>query len=480
MKATNCPYLRAKPLCEQMVDTVRHLKLLPLLLLTVLAALPLVSAGPAFGESEGGRPYVIRGQAAQVKQREFTQRIERFHGSLASVLQSVAPDLIARLAPPPRPTAGYQILPRLLADTPLAPPAEPRLVTYSWGWSESLIAKETAALEKLETKLAESGFAADRAAYEVLVNEYVALVARRGLIDADFDYNWLWQKSIDGDRALYDRTTHLQGLALRRQTINAAISKPTEEGLRNVARAEGLEPGQSIDLLKVALLERARSLEMEVVTGAGKVNPPPYVRVDRAGASWVVMLPIYTDITDQPYLDSLRAAIEEHWRLEDEGRHYSVRLTFDLISPRTLYCGDEATARVAKDAASACNPPADKTSIDLHAHIGRFPAGAAVLTTGASGTYITAGRALVLGPHDVSPRLLAHEVGHLLGFPDAYIRGYRDLGADGYQVTELVIDPLDIMSSGGKVLPRHFEQLVALRGTQAASEDAKENGQGDD
>jgi hypothetical protein len=47
--------------------------------------------------------------------------------------------------------------------------------------------------------------------------------------------------------------------------------------------------------------------------------------------------------------------------------------------------------------------------------------------------------------------VLAHEFGHVLGLRDAYFRGYRDLGADGYQVMEVVADPDDIMGAPGTV-----------------------------
>jgi hypothetical protein len=101
-------------------------------------------------------------------------------------------------------------------------------------------------------------------------------------------------------------------------------------------------------------------------------------------------------------------------------------------------------------------------AIDLRAHIARFPADVAVLTTGAGSTHFTAGRAIVLSPHDAPYSVVAHEFGHVLGFRDAYLRGYRDAGADGYVVTELVVDNGDIMgnSRAGTVRPQHFERLL--------------------
>ena len=48
---------------------------------------------------------------------------------------------------------------------------------------------------------------------------------------------------------------------------------------------------------------------------------------------------------------------------------------------------------------------------------------------------------------------------------DGYFRGYRDRGADGYQVLEVVIDLDDIMSAPGygRVQRRHFEQVLGER-----------------
>jgi hypothetical protein len=107
--------------------------------------------------------------------------------------------------------------------------------------------------------------------------------------------------------------------------------------------------------------------------------------------------------------------------------------------------------------------------IDLQAHIARFPPSVAVLTTGAGSTHVTAGRAIVVSPHDAPRRMLAHEFGHLLGFRDAYLRGWRDAGADGYVITELVVDQTDIMgnSKTGVVRASHFARLLAQKDVPA-------------
>lgn len=98
----------------------------------------------------------------------------------------------------------------------------------------------------------------------------------------------------------------------------------------------------------------------------------------------------------------------------------------------------------------------------------RDSADGAVLTTGAESLQLTANRAIVLSPHDVAPRTLAHEFGHVLGFSDAYLRGYKDLGPDGFQVMELVPDFADIMASpgAGSVQARHFKALMTAKEIQ--------------
>ncbi|TMA64812.1 MAG: hypothetical protein E6J73_06325 [Deltaproteobacteria bacterium] len=108
--------------------------------------------------------------------------------------------------------------------------------------------------------------------------------------------------------------------------------------------------------------------------------------------------------------------------------------------------------------------PAVGEPIDLPRHLQRFPADAAILTTGALTTHVQS-YAIVLGPHPITPRILAHEFGHLLGFRDAYVRGYEDLGKDGFQILEVSTDPTDIMADpvAGSVQVKHFEMLLNKR-----------------
>ena len=49
-----------------------------------------------------------------------------------------------------------------------------------------------------------------------------------------------------------------------------------------------------------------------------------------------------------------------------------------------------------------------------------------------------------------------------MGFRDAYVRGYEDLGKDGFQVLEVGTDSADIMADpvAGSVPIKYFEMLL--------------------
>ncbi len=376
--------------------------------------------------------YVARGHLAEVHQHALKERLGRFHAKASIQLQRDAPDLLPALEPPPPIAYGYQILPRIISDAPVGTLGKPHVVSFSWPWSDTLISREMTNLERLESDLAAASqkpAESRHAAYEAIVAHYKKAVDSRRVIDADIDYNWLWQRQIANARPLFDLLT---------ARLNAEVEKE----------------------------QRPPSPAGEPEAPAIDCSPPDFVRVDASvGRLRIVTVPIYTDIQDSAVVESFRRAIETYWHVYDGQDEFRVLLTIRTIPPERLYCEPTEDG---KAPASACAPPAKGEHINLVAHAARFPADGAVLTTGAESLQVTAVRAIVLGPHDVAPRTLAHEFGHVLGFPDAYLRGYKDLGADGFQVEELVPNFEDIMSSpgAGSVLARHFRALIAAKEIQ--------------
>jgi tetratricopeptide (TPR) repeat protein len=398
--------------------------------------------------------YVVRGHQAELRQHELKDRLDRFHAALSKDLRRDAPDLLTKIEAPPPIAYGYGILPRIIPDPPRGPLGKPQITRFSWLACEALIARDMAAVNQLESDLAGiSGLpqASRRAAYQGIVDGYQKALDRRRIIDADIDYNWLWQRQIASARPFFDRLT----ARLNAAADSAAKSPSAAQSSSAANSAIGFDPASFI-----------------------RVYPP-------IGGIHNVTVPLYTDIVDAALVDQFKHAIESYWRVEDNRNEYRVRLDITVISPEQLYCPDKKEAASSegayrqaryrsssdqsKSAGQSCSPsPRPGTHIDLDAHVARFPADAAVLTTGAESLQVVANRAIALGPHDVAPRTLSHEFGHILGFPDAYLRGYKDLGADGFEILEFVPNYDDIMSSpgAGSVLPQHFTALITARSVE--------------
>ena len=114
-------------------------------------------------------------------------------------------------------------------------------------------------------------------------------------------------------------------------------------------------------------------------------------------------------------------------------------------------------------------PPARGTPIDTIQHRARFGTDSLVLTTGARSTHAL-GRAIFIGTAPVTPRTLAHELGHLLGFDDEYLRAFVGKASDpaGVAFVEVGASPDSLMAAPatGKVtvamVRRLFEDYPLL------------------
>jgi hypothetical protein len=445
-----------------------------------VAAALLGASSPAAAQSqaqaEPARPaYLARGDQVDARYQAYRARLDDLHRALAARLTAEAPDLLARLDPkPPEPVVhGYQIVPRLGADAKRpATPGRAKSVSYSWPWTDRMITREVDKIAGLDAELARiAGLGADarHAAYEKAVGDYRKLPETQETIDAHIQYNRLWQGAIAANRPGYDRETALHDAVLERQRLGDALSATDPAARRDAAAKLGLDATLTDEALRGELTRRSDALSQRIAVAIHRVSRPPYVRVERRDSRhFVVQLPLYTDIEDAVFVQSFKAAIERVWHVADGATDLAVEVTMRPVSPARLYPQTPCSA------GDRCSPPAKGEAIDVGQHLARFPEGAGILTTGASTTHVS-GRAIVLGPHAIAPNVLAHELGHLLGFPDMYFRGYRDLGADGFEVLEVVAEPDDLMGSpgAGVVFRRHFELLIGADVLRAAGAPAE-------
>src|SRR5262245_23049035 len=364
-------------------------------------------------------PYVREGDRVAQEFRSHRDRLEQFFVDLRMTIQrEVSPEQGAALlrklekAPPQTGIYGYKMLPRII-DIP-QPPTPIRSFSYSWPITETYIGGESVKLDRAKSDLARvSGSNGKLPLLSELVDRYAELVRDQSTVDQYIEYNRFWQRSIAESRSRYDRLTEVYWM------------------------------------LKSGNPDTAKSIR-EVL---GKPQAPRFIRVRRQGSNRVVLqVRLYTDIEDDAYLTKAKAVIEEAWHAEEAGMEYAVEIDLRRLTPDSLYRG------------KGVPEPGDHLSLDKH--IARFPDDGGVLTTGAEFTHGSVGRYIALGPGDLSPRTLAHEFGHVLGFNDGYIRGYSDLGEKGFEILELTAFFDDIMSAPreGHVQPTHFKLLMEALG----------------
>ena len=129
-----------------------------------------------------------------------------------------------------------------------------------------------------------------------------------------------------------------------------------------------------------------------------------------------ISLPIATDISDSKFIKEIEGAIETHWNHSAWAKEQGVRFQIEwkhIPRNKAFSSGKEGLAE----------------------HLKRFPSDFAVLTTGGLTTHVK-DQALVLGLAKTNPRTLAHEIGHILGFSDCYLRTLTGQAIFGLGVLE--------------------------------------------
>lgn len=391
--------------------------------------------------------YIQRGNQVQEHYQTYSKRLAGYYESLVITLRDRAPDLLSLLDAAKPIQQGYQILPAIMSDA--APQEHPgaRSIGYSWPWTERLIDRESRELLRSTAELQRTQalhVTQSRAILERLALDYRRRRQGQGNIDAHVQYNRFWQASIAADRASYDRAMALHNEVLERLEIL--------DGLKNLDRvSEGSvnRTNAPLGLAQIAggLRKREALLAHRINGAINRMQTPPFVRTERLPHEWFFRVPMYTDIEDQDFVATVKQSIESTWRLRNGENAFRVELDISYLSTDLLYADSEK--------------PIKGENLNILRHLGLFPSGGAILTTGALTTHVQ-NYAIVLGPHSIAPRVLAHEFGHILGFKDGYIRGYRNLGENGFQIMEVVSDPNDIMAAPvtGFVLPRHFEMML--------------------
>lgn len=349
--------------------------------------------------------------------------LNRAHQILLERARREAPELVDRLLPPTPTRAGYGILPDLLEDVPLS-----ELTPNEHRYSLEELSRSYPTILRDARLLIDHTLAQPDADLEPAVATYVRLQKAMKLLESRLAYQEWWQEAVADNPAYFDaRNLIISNVERLLMLVKQDGSSPAATALRDSIRAE------------IAPFTPVAGLSIKT----------------RSDGSRVLDVRAFTDIDDPGFLREFEEAVELAWNQTSAARErqFSIQLKLIRTSVNELYPE---------------NPPQPGDGIDVKSHVTRFPAGAMVLTTGATSTHSWTGRSILLGPSPISRRALAHEFGHLLGFNDGYLRGYEgEFGAPfGVVLVEWwgLADDLMGNSRGGRVTAAMIGQLLTAYG----------------
>lgn len=368
-------------------------------------AAPLKSVDPAF-------PWKVKVAELAMMQEDMEIQLEIAHAWILERVQKESPALLEQLSPAP-PKAipyGYGRLPKINPDAPSSF-TQPRETRYSLRTIIPFFQPDVKAITLLAAANADTRIED----LPKTVDEFKRLKGRFRLLGQHLGYHRHWQQAVIDYAKFFENKN-----VLVRQVRDWVTSRQEKEPLPE-------------DVLhKIVIFRGNRTLKGH-----------------QQGEAFVLPVPIYTDIAHGLFLGKFKRSVEAVFNDSEAAKKakFEVRLTFHRLSAKDLY--GEAF-------------PKKGDHLDLSDHLKRFPKEGLSLTTGGTSTRAFQGHHVVLGPHPMTPRVITHEFCHLLGFNDAYLRGFDGKPTDefGSVLVEWTGLQDDLMGNpGGGVVT---EQMVRM------------------
>jgi hypothetical protein len=362
----------------------------------------------------------------QIQREIIFTRLEGIYLILEKRVRTEEPGLLPRLSlEPPKPrVTGYGLLPEIQDNLPYKV-ANPKEMFYSLKWLERRLAEELVKAEQLD-ELVQS-----TSEIGLLVGHFEkALNALRNLED-NLTYHAKWQEAVVRYPAYFRNKNKLVAQAREMNTLIINGAPPEQIAELRQQLTERLAPFKPTPGLQILTAERGER---------------------------VLPVTVCTDIEDSGFLQAFQEGVQESFSRSPAARanRFAVDLKWRLIAVEALYPG-VAPNRGAK--------------INMKAHHALFPDCPLVLTSGASSLNAHVGSRIFLGTRSVSRHTLAHEFAHLLGFEDAYVRGYdgEPGGSYGVVIVEWTNLTTDLMgdSGSGQVSEAMIATLIAAYGRPA-------------